>query len=143
MLEEIMPMHEQTAYQPGVTVPIDNSAMLPLNGNAATVVVGNPSIAEVTVQNGNLLFILGRNFGTTNVIALDNQNNEIANIPISVTANVPHHMTLYRGAAQVSYSCASRCERSLTPGDVGDEYDTAQTQVKAKLSIGKGASGQQ
>lgn len=125
-----------------VVVPIDNSTMLELERNAATVVVGNPSIADVSVQKGNLLFVLGRNFGTTNVIALDSGNQQIANIPISVTTTMPHHMTLYRGAGQVSFTCAPRCERSLIPGDFNQEFVDAEAQVRNKLNIGKEASGQ-
>ena len=125
-----------------VAVPIDNSSMLELERNAATVVVGNPSIADVSVQKGNLLFVLGRNFGTTNVIALDSDNKQIANIPISVTTTMPHHMTLYRGAGQVSFTCAPRCERSLIPGDFNQEFVDAEAQVRNKLNIGKEASGQ-
>lgn len=142
MLDEFSEYEAIDNRQSAVSVPIDNSTMLELERNATTIVVGNPAIAEVSVQKGNLLFILGRNFGTTNVIALDSDNKEIANIPVSVTTVIPHHMTVHRGAAQVSYSCAPRCERSLIPGDFNQEYANVESQVRSKLSIGKDASGQ-
>ncbi len=142
MLEEMSDFEYEENRQSIVAVPIDNSAMLELERNAATVVVGNPSIADVSVQKGNLLFVLGRNFGTTNVIALDSNNKQIADIPVSVTTTMPHHMTLYRGAGQVSFTCAPRCERSLIPGDFNQEFVDAEAQVRNKLNIGKEASGQ-
>ena len=142
MFDEIGDFDYEERRQDIVVVPIDNSTMVELERNAATIVVGNPSIAEVSVQKGNLLFVLGRNFGTTNVIALDSNNKQIADIPVSVTTTMPHHMTLYRGAGQSSFTCAPRCERSLIPGDFGEEYSTAESQVRSKLSIGKDASGQ-
>ena len=142
MFEEMSDFEYEEQRRDIVAVPIDNSTMLELERNAATVVIGNPSIADVSVQKGNLLFVLGRNFGTTNVIALDSNNKQIANIPISVTTTMPHHMTLYRGAGQVSFTCAPRCERSLIPGDFNQEFVDAEAQVRNKLNIGKEASGQ-
>ncbi len=142
MIDEFSDFDQYEERHSAVVVAIDNSTMLELERNAATIVVGNPSIADVSVQKGNLLFVLGRNFGTTNVIALDSQNKKIADVPISVTTTMPHHMTLYRGAGQVSFTCAPRCERSLIPGDFNQEFVDAESQVRNKLNIGKEASGQ-
>ena len=37
----------------------------------ATIVVGNPLIADVSVQSGGLVVVTGKGYGTTNLIALD------------------------------------------------------------------------
>jgi Flp pilus assembly secretin CpaC len=37
---------------------------------AAEVIIGNPTIADVSVQGGNLLVVTGKSFGVTNIISL-------------------------------------------------------------------------
>jgi Pilus formation protein N terminal region len=105
----------------GISVGIDASAPVHLSREAASVVVGNPSIADVYIQNGKLVFLSGRSFGTTNLIALDAQGQEILNVPVTVTDARGKTVTLQRGAAgRISYACAGRCEPSVMPGDDPD-----------------------
>ena len=45
--------------------------MVKLPERASTVVIGNPLIADVTLQPGNVMVVNARGYGVTNVIALD------------------------------------------------------------------------
>ena len=58
-------------------VKYDQSQLVRLPKAAAEVIVGNPSIADVAVQSGNLLVVTGKTFGITNIIALDAERNVI------------------------------------------------------------------
>jgi len=140
----MVPEYDEYAPAPiqtdAVDVPIDNSIVVKLDKQASTVVIGNPSVAEATVQNGNMLFVLGRTFGATNIIALDADNEEIANIPVSVTTTAPQTMTLHKGSTKVSYSCAAFCETALVPGDGKEHYETLEKAVKTKLNISQRTS---
>lgn len=56
--------------------------MVKLTSLAATVVVGNPEIADVAMQDGTTAFVTGKGFGTTNVIAMDAEGRQIASFRV-------------------------------------------------------------
>ena len=58
-------------------VNYDQSQLVKLSRPAAEIIIGNPSIADVSVQNGSLLVVTGKTFGITNMIILDAQRNVI------------------------------------------------------------------
>ncbi|MEZ5828402.1 MAG: pilus assembly protein N-terminal domain-containing protein [Hyphomicrobiales bacterium] len=62
----------QTAFaaNPDIEVLIDEATLLRLERPAAEIVVGNPSIADVAVQNGKSIVLTGKSFGETNLIAI-------------------------------------------------------------------------
>ena len=45
--------------------------LVKLPDRVTTIVIGNPLIADVTLQAGGLMVITGKGYGTTNLIALD------------------------------------------------------------------------
>jgi len=84
----------------------------------ATVFVGNPTIADATVIDPYHAFLLGKTFGTTNLIALGPQSQTVANQQITVVNRGGGLVTLNKGAAQFSYACTrSHCDASPLPGD--------------------------
>lgn len=121
----------------GVSVPIDQVRMISFDKPVATVFVGNPSLADVTLIDQKHAFVLGRTFGTTNVIALDSKGGEIADDEVVISgANAV--VTLNRGAKQATFACASnRCEASRVPGDEKDPYEQwhEQTEKKEELAV--------
>ena len=54
-----------------LNVEIDRSARIQLRGAAASVIVANPQIADVSVVDANTLFIVGKGYGVTEVVAVD------------------------------------------------------------------------
>src|SRR5437588_10133322 len=76
-------------------------------GPPATVVVGNPNIADVTVQ-GNQLFVHGRNYGTTNLIVLDRQGKQVSSFDVTVMLGGPDNVSVYKAGHKFSYVCADR-----------------------------------
>lgn len=88
----------------------DESKVIKLSGSAATVVVGNPAIADVAMQDGSTAFITGKGFGTTNVIAMDSSGRQIASFKVVVTGTTSRTVTLMKGSSQTTLSCAPRCE---------------------------------
>jgi Flp pilus assembly secretin CpaC len=59
------------AVSKDITVLIDQASLLRLERPASEIVVGNPSIGDVSVQSGKLLMITGKSFGETNIIVVD------------------------------------------------------------------------
>jgi Flp pilus assembly secretin CpaC len=99
-----------------LSVAKDQSKVIKLTGAASTVVVGNPAIADVTMQDANTAFVTGKGFGTTNVIAMDADGRQIASFRIVVTSSSDRSVTLIKGQQQITLSCAPRCEQTAATG---------------------------
>src|SRR5687768_16992576 len=54
-----------------ISVNVDQAKLVRLPGHIATIVVGNPLIADVTLQPGGLVVVTGKGYGATHVIAMD------------------------------------------------------------------------
>lgn len=122
-----------------LTIPIDETRIMKLSAPAATVIVGNPSIADITMQGPDMALIVGKSFGATNIIALDASGTEIAQFNIVVSSSRARTVTLLRGREQQTFSCAPRCERTVTPGDSNEAFQEAAAQVDKKTTMGAGA----
>ena len=64
------------------SVPKDQSKVIRLAAPAATVVVGNPAIADVTMKDGVTAFVTGKSYGSTNMIAMDAEGRQIASFAV-------------------------------------------------------------
>lgn len=100
-----------------LVVSYDQSQLLRLPRPVASVIIGNPSIADVSVQSGSLLVVTGKTFGVTNIIALDADRNVIQDQRVVVTRDDKRTVKLTKGGAQQSYTCTPYCSPTLTIGD--------------------------
>ncbi len=121
-------------------VGVDQSKALVLNGSAAIVTVGNPSIADAIVQGSDLLLIVGRSFGATNVIVFDSDGNEMASMIVNVVDASPRLVTLNRGVNRYSYNCAPECERILKVGDEHESVKAVSEQTQLEFGLATGAA---
>lgn len=126
--------------QPDVTVQVDQTQLVNLDVPAATVVVGNTSIAEITIIDNNTFFVLGKSFGVTNLIALDEAGQEISNIRVTVNNQLGRTVVVMRGNAQASYSCAPVCNPIPTQGDAQATFEMVTGQVTVKAKTGADAA---
>jgi Flp pilus assembly secretin CpaC len=121
-------------------VRYDQSSLLRLPRPASEIIVGNPSIADVVLQDGNLIVVTGKTFGITNVIALDASHNVIQDQRIMVERDDSRIVNLMKGSARFTYSCTPNCEPTLTIGDNKDFFDAVQEANSAKTSFSSGIS---
>lgn len=98
-------------------VRYDQSQLLRLPRPATEVIIGNPSIADVALQGGNLLVVTGKTFGITNVIALDADRNVIQDQRVLVERDDRRVVNLHKGGSRYTFSCTPNCEPNLTIGD--------------------------
>lgn len=110
-----------------MAVGIDQARAVRLPGAAGLVAVGNPSIADAIIQDSDMLLLVGRSFGATNVLVFGHDGAEIASYVVNVVDASPRLVTLNRGAARYSYNCAPHCERILK---VGDEPESAKAVIE-------------
>lgn len=121
-------------------VEVNKSKALHLGQPAATVMVGNPTIADVTVEGAKLVYVMGRSFGRTNIVALDSDGATILDINVSVVSQEASTVTLTRGSGQYSYNCTPRCERVPTVGDSPDAFDELMKQAAGAVGAGVSAT---
>jgi Flp pilus assembly secretin CpaC len=110
------------AHAADIHVVLDQARLVKLPDRVATIVVGNPLIADVAIQAGGLMVVTGKGFGSTNVMALDRSGKVLMDTLIHVQG--PRGVVVvYRGIERETYSCMPNCERRITLGD-GNTYFT-------------------
>ena len=120
----------------------DQTQIIAVTTDPGTVVVGNPSIADVSV-NGKQIFLHGHSFGETNVIVLDINGNQLANFAVTVTHNSDNMVAVFwanpnHGATRYSYSCAPYCDSSMMPGDEHGYFKNLTQDSNDKYSFATG-----
>ena len=88
-----------TAANNDVEVIIDQATLVRLDRPAAEIVVGNPSIADVSVQSGKVLVVTGKSFGETNLIVMDADGKVVVNRRLIVQEPRTGFVTMYQGRA--------------------------------------------
>ncbi len=115
------------AAQPPVDEPImvrlDQAALFKLPDRAATVVVGNPLIADVSIEPGGIAVVTGKGYGGTNVIVMDRGGVVLSEKGIVVTSPPDHVVYVYRGPSRVTYSCNPDCSARVNLGDDPEVFD--------------------
>ena len=123
-----------------VGVVVDQAKVIKLPERVATIVVGNPLIADVTLQPGGLVVVTGKGYGATNVIAMDRAGSILVDRVIQVEGPSDQVVTVYRGVERESYSCMPVCQKRITLGD-GTAYFKATMDQASNLSS-KAAGGE-
>jgi len=100
-----------------VVVHIDQAKTLQLPERTATLVVGNPLIADAVVQPSGIVVITAKSYGATNLIAVDRSGATLFNRQIQVVSPADRVVIVYRGIDRETYSCMPNCERRITIGD--------------------------
>lgn len=121
-----------------VAVNVDQAKLVRLPGKVATIVVGNPLIADVTLQPGGIVVVTGKGYGATNFIALDRAGEVLVDRLIQVEGPSDQLVTVYRGVERESYSCMPICQRRITLGDGGDYFKAAIDQAGSLNSTATG-----
>lgn len=107
-----------SAQSETVTINLDQAQILQLPDRVATIVIGNPLIADATLQSGGVLVVTGKGYGATNLQALDRAGRVLMSKTVQVLgAGTDDIVVVYKGVERETYSCASDCQRRITLGD--------------------------
>lgn len=106
-----------------ITITLDQARLMKLPERVATVVVGNPLIADATVQPGGTLVITGKSYGTTNLVILDRSGAPLLDRLLQVQGPQEATMVVFRGVDRETYSCTPACERRITLGDTAKYFE--------------------
>jgi len=98
--------------EPGITVQMNEAKIVKLARQADTVVIGNPAIADASVQDASTIVLTAKGFGVTNLVALDKDGNPILDELVTVTRQTASSVRVYRRADLQTLSCTPYCESS-------------------------------
>ena len=129
------------AHAAGVSVAMDEVRTVTFPKSVATIYVGNPAIADINMIDSRHAFVLGKGYGNTNMLALDQDGKQVSNTHISVMAREDATITLQRGGSRVTYSCTShQCEATPQPGDGKDVFDSTSNQINQHQATARTAA---
>jgi Pilus formation protein N terminal region len=123
-----------------VEVLMDQAVLVKLDRPAAEIVVGNPSIADVSVQSGKVLVVTGKSYGETNLIVLDADGKVIIDRRLAVQDPRAGLVTVYKGSAHITLDCAPNCTTPLVIGDEPDHFEAISKQIKSKQGISQSSA---
>ena len=115
-----------------LSVTVDRAKVIRLPERAQTVVIGNPAIADLSIQKNGIVVVTGKSFGVTNLIALDSAGNMLAESTVSVGAPTDALMVVQRGLERQTYSCTPNCQPSVSLGDSMSYFGENRAQVDAR-----------
>ena len=124
----------------GLSVPIDQARVLRIPRKASSVIVGNPSIADITIHDARTLILTGRSYGVTNLVVLDADGEVVLDDSVVVSSNEDHSLRVYRQEARTSYSCSPTCEPKVAIGDNIMDFSAATEQVAKHDSLSTGGN---
>lgn len=126
------------------SVAMDEVHTITFQTPVSTVYVGNPTVADINMIDARHAFIIGKGFGSTNIVALDGAGKQVFESPVTVltrAANSDSTVVLNRGAQRVTYSCtATNCEATPTPGDSKDVFDAINSQIASHSAAAERAA---
>lgn len=96
----------------GIEVVMNQAKIVKLARAADTIVVGNPAIADASVQDATTIVLTGKGFGVTNLVVLDESGAPIMDELVTVARSTASSVRVYRRAEIQTLSCTPFCEGS-------------------------------
>lgn len=121
-----------------LVVSVDHARVLKIDRAAETVIIGNPSIVDVTVHDSTTLVLTGRSYGITNLVILDGDGKSIVDEEVAVQAFEAGTVRVYRQSERTTMACLPTCEPTVTIGDNDDAFSAASRQFATRQSMAVG-----
>lgn len=118
-------------------VALDESRAVQTSQPISGIVIGNPSVAGVSVQNERLMFVTGRSYGQTNVIVVGTNGRPIMERRIMVVPDENNVVMVTRGASTARLECNPQCRRRPDLSDDADAFSKANEQITSRASVAR------
>jgi Flp pilus assembly secretin CpaC len=117
-----------------VRVTLDFAKIVKIDEPASTVIVGNSAIVEAAIEDDKTMVLTGQAPGSTNIIIMDADGNEIKNVRVVVASDTRDLTTVYAGTDRLSFACNPRCEQVAVIGDDQEAFAQALAQIFGRQS---------
>jgi Flp pilus assembly secretin CpaC len=115
-----------------VEVTIDFAKVMRLSRPAETIVIGNPGIADASVEDESTIVLTGKAAGVTNMIVLDKAGEEVLHMTVRVASDVRQLTTVFKAGDRQTFSCSPVCEQVISVGDAQGAFEQAKTQIQGR-----------
>lgn len=116
-------------------VIIDRAKVIRIAKPADTIIIGNPSIVDATIQDSRTVVLTGRNFGVTNLIVLDSDGDAIVDETVIVKGHETNIVRIYRQSVRETLACSPVCENTLTIGDNAGQFEILKKQIEDRNGL--------
>jgi Flp pilus assembly secretin CpaC len=112
------------AMADGLTLNWREARVIKLAKPATSVVIGDPTVADVTLETPQTVVVFGKTPGETNILVLSGDQELLLDWPVVVSPVTARHVSVVNAVAgeapaEVLYACGTeRCTRVLSPTDV-------------------------
>jgi Flp pilus assembly secretin CpaC len=117
-----------------IALQLDRATVIRAPAKTTTMVVGNPSIADVSVQKNGVIVLTAKSYGETNLLALDSDGQLVSESWLKVQPSARNNMVVTRGVERETYSCSPTCVPTMTLGDNSKYFSDTGGQVSARNS---------
>jgi hypothetical protein len=115
-----------------IAVQLDTARVIKIPDRAATIIIGNPLIADIAIQPGGIAVITAKSYGATNFVVMDKSGAVLNEQNIQVQGPSDPTVVVYRGVDRQTYSCTPDCSPRLTLGDQQDFFNQALTELSTR-----------
>lgn len=116
------------ALAEGINVLMNQAKILKLSRPADTIIIGNPDIADASVQDASTIVLTGKGFGVTNLVVIDTDGMPLLDEQVVVSRDFANSVRVYRRASVQTLSCTPYCE--------GAYRSSAERQSEAEMGQG-------
>ncbi len=122
-----------------ITVSVDQARIMKVPARTATIVIGNPLIADISLQSGGIMIITGKGYGATNMVVLDRSGNTLQERSVLVRGPSDDVVVVYRSMERETLSCAPECQPRVTLGDSPNFFTPTLSQTGTRNGQAQGA----
>lgn len=87
-----------------VIIPVSHAARLQIPGQAGSVVVGDPAVADAIVIDRHTIYVQGKGYGQTEIVVLDREGRTVWQGDVAVVSQNAGRVTMIKGAGSGSGS---------------------------------------
>ncbi len=138
-LAACLPVFDHAMANEIITLMLDRATVIKAPAKTSMVVIGNPAIADVSVQRNGVLVLTGKTFGETNLLALDEEGKLVSESWLRVQAS-NRNVVVYRGAEPESYSCTPDCQPAIALGDSDKHFGKVGGQMSARNGMAQSST---
>lgn len=140
-----MAQAEEKVVERHLNVDWREAQIITIDGMAASVVIGDPTVADVSLEDPHTLILFGKGTGETNLLVFGPDHKLILNSSVTVTPENARHVSVYgspdSAAAETLFACGSRCVRVLSPTDI-EFQSKIKTETNTKSQTDQNSSEQ-
>ena len=137
-LAQVTPEPEYHDFSvPPIVAVLDYAKIIKIPEETRTVVLGNPSIADVTLSGKNRAIITAKGFGYTNFVLIDKNGEIISDRNIRVVKTSYKKVVIRKRSDLYTYICDPACEKTVELGDDSRHMRDAGGAIAMRASLAR------